>query len=61
MKRFMWWLRADTEALERAKRADAEATENLRKSKINARWVRTQLDRDGFAEQLVHIIQGGAS
>lgn len=61
MKRFLWWVRADPEALERAKRADVEATQRLRESKVNAKWARAAIDRDGFAEALVHIMQGGAS
>ena len=43
------------------KAADAEADEHLREAKVNARWARTMLDRDGFADALTHIIQGGAS
>lgn len=61
MKRFMWWRHIDPKGLARAKQADAEADERLRESKANARWARSALDHNGFAEALVHIIQGGAS
>lgn len=58
MRLFRWWLRG-TEGIEQAKRADEEADMRLRETRSNARWARTMLNRDGFAEALTHIIQGG--
>lgn len=59
MRRVLWWLRPNTDGLEQAKRADAVADERLRQAKADGLWARRALDRNGFAEALVHIIQGG--
>lgn len=58
MKFFRWWLR-DTAGIEQAKRADEEADKRLNETRMNARWARTMINRDGFAEALTHIIEGG--
>lgn len=59
MRKVFWWLRHDTDGLEQAKRDDAVADEFLRQAKADGLWARRALDRNGFAEALVHIIQGG--
>jgi hypothetical protein len=59
VKFFLWWLHDSKGGLEQAKRDEAEADKQLREAKENSLWARHALDRNGFADALVHIIQGG--
>lgn len=60
MKRFLWWAHP-TDGLERAKRADAEATERLIEAKATARWAENALKTNGFADALMTIMRGEAT